>query len=105
MITIRAAAITIACICGLSAFAATAAFAQNAPAGDSWLSVRDVESRLSAAGYQLIEIERDDGEFEVKARNAQGQCRELHLNRATGEIVREESDDDCDGGGRRSSRS
>lgn len=95
---------TIAAVSALALVAATPAIAQSATA--SVLTVSQVEQRLSGQGYRVIEVERDDGEFEVKAFNAQGQCRELHLNLRTGEVIREESDDDCnnDGRGRRGGR-
>ena len=89
-------------IVAVAAFAIAApAFAQTAPSNGNVLSLSQVEQRLSGQGYRVLEIERDDGEFEVKAFNAQGQCRELHLNLRTGDIRREEADDDCNEGRRR----
>jgi uncharacterized membrane protein YkoI len=61
------------------------------------LSLSQIESRLSGQGFRVIEIERDDGLYEVKAFNNQNTCVELHVNRSSGEIVRSESDDDCHG--------
>lgn len=79
---------------------ATPATAQSNGASASTLTVSQIDQRLTAAGYRVMEVERDDGEFEVKAFNAQGQCRELHLNLRTGDILREEGDDDCHDSGR-----
>jgi hypothetical protein len=84
---------TIAAIAALAV--AAPAFAQTTPSNGAVLSLSQIEQRLTSQGYRVLEIERDDGEFEVKALNAQGQCRELHLNLRTGEIRREEADDDC----------
>lgn len=89
---------TIAAVAALGI--AVPAFAQTTPSNGAVLSLSQVEQRLTAQGYRVLEIERDDGEFEVKALNAQGQCRELHLNLRTGEIRREEADDDCHEGRR-----
>lgn len=62
------------------------------------LTLSQIESRLSGQGYRIHEIERDDGRYEVKARDAQGRCVELYLSRTSGEILRTESDDECGGG-------
>ena len=61
--------------------------AASAPAQK--LSIRDIAERLEAAGYRDIrEIEWDDGHFEVKASNAQGQRVKLDVNATTGAIER-----------------
>ncbi|UPT61648.1 MAG: PepSY domain-containing protein [Hyphomonadaceae bacterium JAD_PAG50586_4] len=65
------------------------------------LTLSQIESRLSGQGFRVVEIERDDGLYEVKAFNDQNRCVELHLDRRSGEIVRTESDDDCYGDDRR----
>lgn len=89
---------TIAAVAALAI--AAPAFAQTAAPSANALSLAQVEQRLSGQGFRVLEIERDDGEYEVKAFNAQGQCRELHVNPRTGEIRRNESDDDCNDDGR-----
>ena len=62
--------------------------AATAPAA-AQLTVRDVYDRVEAAGYRDIrEIEWDDGHFEVKASNAQGQRVKLDVNATTGAIER-----------------
>lgn len=68
------------------------------------LSLSQIESRLSGQGFRVIEIERDDGLYEVKAFNDQNRCVELHINRRSGEIVRTENDDDCHDDGHRRGR-
>lgn len=82
-------------------FAAFAVPAQaQTAAGD--LSLSQVEQRLSQQGFRVLEIERDDGRYEVKAFNSAGQCVELDVNRRSGDIIRTERDDDChDEGDRR----
>ena len=53
------------------------------------LTLRDIYDRVEAAGYRDIrEIEWDDGHFEVKASNAQGQRVKLDVNATTGAIER-----------------
>jgi len=85
---------------------AAPAFAQTTTPSGNVLSLSQVETRLSGQGYRVIEIERDDGDFEVKAFDNQNRCRELHVNLRSGEILREETDDDCydDGRSRRGDR-
>ena len=67
------------------------AFAQdNRPASVSerqWLSIPQIHDKLVAAGYRNIEkIEREDGAYEVRAANRNGQRVKLYLNPQTGEI-------------------
>jgi hypothetical protein len=50
---------------------------------------------VEANGYSQIEdVERDDGCYEVEARDAKGQQVELRVHPSTGEILKTESDDD-----------
>lgn len=57
-----------------------------APAG-AQLTIRDIYDRAEAAGYREIrEIEWDDGRYEVKARNAQGERVKLYMNGRSGEV-------------------
>lgn len=78
----------------LAAALAAPAFAQSSGARPE-LTLSQIESRLSEQGYRVLEIERDDGWYEVKAFNAAGECVELDVDRRTGEIVRAKRDDDC----------
>ena len=87
------------------AAAAITAFAFAAPAtaqSNSDLSLSQIETRLTQQGFRVLEIERDDGHYEVKAFNSAGNCVELDVNRSSGEILRTKSDDDCATGGHRS---
>ena len=63
--------------------AATAATRTAAPA----LTIRDIYDRMEAAGYRDIrEIEFDDGRYDVKASNAQGERVKLRVNATTGAV-------------------
>lgn len=69
--------------------AAQSVQAAAAPAAPQ-LTIRDIYDRMEAAGYREIrEIEFDDGRYEVKARNAQGQRVKLKVNAATGAVEQE----------------
>lgn len=71
--------------------AAAAPAAAMAPAG-AQLTIRDIYDRMEAAGYREIrEIEWDDGRYEVRASNAQGERVKLHVNARSGEVERSRS--------------
>ncbi|MBL8545522.1 MAG: PepSY domain-containing protein [Hyphomonadaceae bacterium] len=93
----RSRAIIAAAAIGSLAFA-TPALAQSNAGND--LALGQIESRLTSQGFRVLQIERDDGHYEVKALNASGQCVELDVSRRSGEILRTKSDDDCATGGR-----
>jgi len=59
------------------------------------LTLSQIESRLNERGFRVLEIERDDGRYEVKAISSAGDCVELDVDRRSGEIIRTKSDDDC----------
>ncbi|WP_404300897.1 PepSY domain-containing protein [Alicycliphilus denitrificans] len=66
--------------------AAQAPAAASTPAAPQ-LNLRDIYDRLEAAGYRdMREIEWDDGRYEVKASNAQGQRVKLYVNASTGAV-------------------
>lgn len=57
----------------------------------SWLSIREVMDRLETQGYRdFTEIERDDGRYEVKAIDAQGQRVEIDVHPVTAEVLKTE---------------
>ena len=75
------------------------AFAQNAapaatsaaPAQSNWLSLKDVQTKLEAAGYRDFRaIERDKDKYEVKATDPQGQRVELDVDPVTGDVLKTE---------------
>jgi hypothetical protein len=59
------------------------------------LSLTQISERLGQQGFRVLEIERDDGSFEVKAFNSNGQCVEMDVDRRSGDVVRTKRDDDC----------
>ncbi len=68
-------------------------FAQNTVAtgastsGARWLSMPEVHDRLIGAGYRNVEkIEREDGAYEARATNRQGERVKLYVNPQSGEI-------------------
>ena len=69
------------------------AFAQTtAPAAQSnWMSLKDVQTKLEAAGYtDFREIEREKNKYEVKATDPQGQRVELDVDPVTGDVLKTE---------------
>lgn len=91
----KIALVSLACA-GLAA--ALPAFADDGArrAGGEWISVGELASRLEALGYTAIrDIERDDGRYEVEARNPEGRRVELKVSRK-GDILRSKHDEDYD---------
>ena len=61
------------------------------------MPVSDVAAKLEALGYQVLEIEREDGRYyEVEMRDANGLKVEAYLNATTGEPLQMMSDMDDD---------
>ena len=65
--------------------------AQTAPAADV-LSLGEIETRLTAQGITIREIELRDRVVEVEGRNAQGRKVELLIDRRSGEILSNKPD-------------
>lgn len=58
-----------------------------------WLSIRQVHDKLEAAGYRHIKkIERERGDYEVRATDRDGQRVKLYVNPQTGEISNQRRD-------------
>lgn len=89
------------------AAAAVAAVAFTAPAFAQAISSRpelpamQIATQLIEQGYHVLEIERDDGRYEVKAFDSNGACVELDVDRRSGDVLRTKADDDCAAGGPR----
>lgn len=67
--------------------------AQAASPAAPQLTIRDIYDRMEAAGYRdMREIELDNGRYEVKARNAQGERVKLYVNANSGAVERERKD-------------
>lgn len=84
----------------LAALAATPILVTAALADDrcgnlpdaEWISVVEVATIATEAGYTVREVERDDGCYELNVVDGQGQRFELDIHPGTGEIVRTERD-------------
>ncbi|MBI1621204.1 PepSY domain-containing protein [Aquamicrobium zhengzhouense] len=72
--------------------AAGAAFADSAKAGN-WLNIGELNNRLEAQGYTVLEVERDDGRYEVELLGQDGVRYEAKVDRTSGEILSRERDD------------
>jgi len=70
---------------------ASPAAATTPAAQSSWMSLKDVQTKLEAAGYtDFREIERDKNKYEVKATDPQGQRVELDVDPVTGDVLKTE---------------
>lgn len=90
----------------LAAFAAIlvaggVAAAQNAGNGNSqnapragWMSMSEIAAKVEGQGYRVLEIEIDDGAYEIKAVDANGLRVEADLDPSTGEPIRGWRQDD-----------
>jgi hypothetical protein len=56
-------------------------------AADQWMSIADVDSKLTAMGYRVREIERDGNCYEVEGTDANGAKFEAYVNPQSGEMV------------------
>ena len=58
------------------------------------MSIEAVLKALEEQGYSDVrEVEREDGRYEVKARDAEGRWRELYVDGATGKVLKSERED------------
>jgi len=57
---------------------------------DQWLSIAQVAEKLAGQGYQVRQIEADDGVYEVYAIDGNGARFEAYVHPATGEVLRKE---------------
>lgn len=62
------------------------------------ISSSEIERHLTADGYRVMQIERYDRTFEVRAFDKGGACMELHIDSSSGQIVHRESDNRCAAG-------
>lgn len=56
-------------------------------AADQWMSIAEIDSKLSALGYRIEEIEREDSCYEVEGTDANGARFEAYVNPETGAIA------------------
>jgi len=53
-----------------------------------WMSIPQIHARLETAGYRNVEkIERENGSYEVKATDRNGERIKLYLHPQTGEVI------------------
>jgi hypothetical protein len=58
-------------------------------------SFGEVRSRMADQGFDVREVEYDDGKIEVKGLDASGRCMEIYFSPRSGKEVKRERDDDC----------
>jgi len=58
----------------------------NVPQGQ-WLSPTQIAEKLSEKGFKVIEIESDDGAYEVEMIDKNGTQIDAHVHPATGELL------------------
>jgi len=82
---------------GFAVNAATDVSNPAASAPVTWMPVADVVAKLESQGYQVLEIEREDGRYyEVEMRDANGLKVEAYLDARTGEPLSKKYDTDDD---------
>jgi hypothetical protein len=54
---------------------------------DQWLSASEISDKLASQGYKVLEIESDDGAYEVEMLDKNGVKIETHVHPATGELL------------------
>lgn len=57
-----------------------------------WMSAADAATRVTGLGYDVREVEEDDGCWEIEARE-DGRKLEIKLHPVTGEVVKRDYDD------------
>lgn len=58
----------------------------NVPA-DQWMSPSQIAEKLGEKGYRVLEIESDDGAYEVEMVDKNGTRIEAHVHPATAELI------------------
>jgi hypothetical protein len=77
---------------GAPAFAADEQFQIDAPR-DQWLTIAQVVEKLTSQGYEVREVEMDDGVYEVEATTSDGRRIDAYVHPVTAEVLKEEEDD------------
>lgn len=60
----------------------------------SYKSIEEIVSLVEQDGFRVHEIELDGDRYDVEGKDASNQHMELTVDAATGEIIRQERDDD-----------
>lgn len=93
--TLLATTLIAATAVGFAVNAATDGVQTASPAPVTWMSVSDLAAKLEAQGYQVLEIEREDGRYyEVEMIDGNGLKVETYLDATTGEPIQLMDDDD-----------
>lgn len=72
------------------------------PADRQWLSIPQIVDKLEAAGYRNIEkVEREHGNYEVRATNRDGKRSKLYVHPQTGEVIDHRQRESDEGGERK----
>lgn len=61
---------------------------------EQWMTIAQVAEKLASEGYDVREIEIEDGAYEISARDQDGKRFKAYLHPATGEVLESKSDDD-----------
>lgn len=61
---------------------------------EQWMSVAELAEKLTSEGYDIREIEVEDGAYEVSAIDKDNKRFKAYLHPATGEVLKRKSDDD-----------
>lgn len=95
--TLLATTLIAATAVGFAVNAATDGVQTTPPAPVTWMPVSDLAAKLEAQGYQVLEIEREDGRYyEVEMIDGGGLKVEAYLDATTGEPIQMLSDMDDD---------
>lgn len=65
----------------------------NAP-GDNWLTIPQITEKLAAEGYDVRDVEVEDGQYEVYALDSSGNRIEAYVDPLTGTLLQNAGDDD-----------
>jgi len=80
------AALTLGSVAGAGSAVAQNAGRLNVPQAE-WQSPAAIADKLRGQGYQVIEIESDDGAYEVELIDGKGVKIEAHVHPGTGELL------------------
>lgn len=83
---------------GVAAGAGIAIASDDGPKVDvpkeQWMTVAEIAEKLASEGYDVREIEIEDGAYEISARDQDGKRFKAYLHPGTGEVLESKSDDD-----------
>jgi hypothetical protein len=108
MLTRKSSLVAAALLIGAAAFGTGLSIAQSGPGQSgpgkaqparfdigSDPSFGEVRARMADQGFDVHDIDFDEGEIEVKGLDAFGRCLEIYFSPGSGAEVKRERDDDC----------